>query len=297
MGTPQDHLLEGLPKVTNLENLPTEIAILLLLNLPDPTSLRALVRASPFYHTLYSHKRRLFLSTALFNCLLYDGLNIALTVQEASVILREVNIQNNFGSEGGLIRRKKTIRDRFFEQPSSILVSRHWLDNIDFDILLSTLHYHWKVASVASKYIEETLSVNPVTREPRSAHAYQTASRSESHRVYRALYYFELYCLLFGSYNPDSSPSLFGQGSPKSSQRVELNFVENQFSVLHFLPLLASWEIEEIACIRHYILNQYTIILQNCASELERLDLEVDDQASPPIGKLSFSSLSAFTPQ
>ena len=126
-------------KATSLESLPTEIKILLLLNLPDPASLRAFVRAFPLYHEIYRCQRRRFLSTALFNCLSYNGLHIALTVLEASIILQEVDTQNGDDKED-LIFRKQRLRHQFFEQPSSIYMSRYWLDSIDFDTLISTLH-------------------------------------------------------------------------------------------------------------------------------------------------------------
>jgi hypothetical protein len=87
------------PKATSLKSLPTKIKILLLLNLPDPASLRAFVRASALYHGLYRCQRRLFLSTALFNCLSYNGLHIALTVLEASIILQEVDNQDGDDEE------------------------------------------------------------------------------------------------------------------------------------------------------------------------------------------------------
>jgi hypothetical protein len=282
------------PKATSLESLPTEIKILLLLNLPDPASLRAFVRASALYHELYRCQRRLFLSTALFNCLTYNGLHIALTVLEASVILQEVDNQDGDDQED-LVFRKQRLRYQFFEQPSSIYMSRYWLDNIDFDTLISTLHYHWRIAAVASKYIEETLSTNPVTGELQSFHSHKIISRCESHRVYRALYYFELYCLLFGSHDPGSSPGLFDGGSPEYGQRVTLNYVENQFSLLRFFPLIASWEIEEIACIRHYVLNKYNEILQSCASELQQLELGVGNHAFISTGQLNFSFSPFYT--
>ena len=105
------------------------------------------------------------------NCLSYNGLHIALTVLEASIIFQEVDAQDGDDKED-LIFRKQRLRHRFFEQPSSIYMSRYWLDSMDFDTLISTLSYHWKIAAVAFKYIEETLSTNPVTGEIQSFCAY-----------------------------------------------------------------------------------------------------------------------------
>ena len=255
----------------SLESLPTEIATLLLLNLPDPSSLRALVRVSPLYHELYRQHRRRFLSTALFNCLSYDGLHIALSVQEASTIFSD-------DSDEDPIFRKQKVRQRFFEKPSSMPMSRNWLDSISFDTLISLMQYHWKIAAVACAYIQTTLSANPVTGEP--IPVYPTPSRSESHRIYRALYHFEHYCVLFVSRSkiPDVPPSQDGQAPLQYGRQIALQYTENQFSLYSFLPLIASWEIEEIACIRNYVLKQYTKILQSCALELQQLEeLVVED--------------------
>ena len=123
----------------------------------------------PYFTIFIAPSDDLFLCTARrFNCLSYNGLHVALTIQEASIILQEVDSEESDGSNNyeDLIFRKQRVLFRFFNRPSSIQMSRQWLENIDFNILISILQFHWKVAAIASQYIKETLSINPVTGEP-----------------------------------------------------------------------------------------------------------------------------------
>ncbi len=249
----------------SLERLPTEIKIYILLNLPDPSSLRALVRASPSYHELYAHQRQLLLSTSLLNNLHLDGLYTALTVEEAS---RISHAPDEYGSLDDLYESRKALRVRYFEQPSSKCLSWQWLQRIDFDTLISVIHRHWIITAIACRYFAEKVFMNPVTGELESAASRSQPSRSESRRIHRALYHFELYCLLFVShYISESEHSQYGS-------KVTLHYTENQFSVSAFFPLLESWEIEEVACIREYMMSHYSIIFQNCELELQRKEIE-----------------------
>ena len=129
--------------------------------------------------------------------------------------------------------------------------------------------------------------MNPVTGESESAHINSQPSRSEIHRIHRALYHFELYCLLFVSHKAREDPDMY----PFASKLVALHYTEYQSAIRAFLPLLESWEIEEIACIREHIFSHYSQILQDCAQKLLDREMEGIERIFSLPGKLFYSLL------
>ncbi len=253
-----------------LDGLPPEIKLLVLLNLPDPSSLRALVRASPSYHKIYVRQRQHILSTALFNNLHLDGLHTALTLEEAS---RISHASDSHGSSDRLDFDPAAVRFRYSAQPSSKCLSWQWLQRIDFDTLVSVIRRHWIITTIASRYFEDKTSTNPVTGKLESLVCHSQPSRSESHRIHRALYHFQLYYLLF------VSQKIFPEPPSQYGSRACLRVVDYQYAVSRFLPILESWEIEEIACIREHIMSHYSKIFQNCAPELLKNQIEAGGPA------------------
>jgi len=92
------------------------------------------------------------------------------------------------------------------------------------------------IERVARKYCKDMLSENPVDGE--KILGYREPTGTEMKRVMRGLIRFEMFCMIFGGRSRDTSYS------PISISGL-------------FLSKFAVWEVEEIACIGKYILDQY----------------------------------------
>ena len=116
---------------------------------------------------------------------------------------------------------------------------------------------HAVVTQITSDFCEATLSVHPVTGERIQPH--RELSTNEKRRIHRALYRFELFRVLF------TEPT-----NTEDYPKDEWYFTALEQSLL-YLHCFRVWEIEELACVRDYMIRRYTEILQECSSELSKL--------------------------
>ena len=236
-----------IPRIASLDGLPTELKQLILHSAPNILALQALVRSSPVYHKAYLYERRVLLSTVLLRDIGTDVLPDALAVHKA--------FQIGFDESGG---RKDDVRS-FISQYKAERASSSPImcDSLDIQTLKSLSRLQSVVAKIAVDFCKTTLSIHPVTGQRIPSHA--ELSPNEKRRIYRAFYRFELFRALF------SEPR--GIKIPPESRRC----FDAMDQSLQFLSIFKAWEVEELACVRDYIIGRHTEILRESSSELSRL--------------------------
>jgi hypothetical protein len=130
-------------------------------------------------------------------------------------------------------------------------------DSLDIQTLESLSRLQDVVAKITFDFCETTLSIHPVTGERIQSHG--DLSPNEKRRIYRALYRFELYRALFtepvGIFLPLEDHCYF----------------DSRAKIFNFLSIFKVWEVEELACVRDYIVRRHTEIIQDSSSELPKL--------------------------
>ncbi len=126
---------------------------------------------------------------------------------------------------------------------------------------LEGLKLHSLIQELAIEFCAETLAVHPVAKNPRPNFNF-TASETEKHRIQRALYRFEIFRAWFADMDAKISyrPAGFGE--------VEMSHL--------FLSTMRPWEVEELACIRDWIVRVYRQMLRETRGLITEMDLEVE---------------------
>jgi hypothetical protein len=130
------------------------------------------------------------------------------------------------------------------------------------------------VTKITFDFCETTLSVHPVTGERIQSHG--DLSPNEKRRIYPALHRFELFRALFteppGIQIPPEPPRCF----------------DSMDQSLLFLSIFKVWEVEELACVRDYIIRRHTEILRESSSELSKLcpNKDLNDGGTPSISHI-----------
>jgi len=130
-------------------------------------------------------------------------------------------------------------------------------DSLDIRTLESLSRLQSVVTEITSDFCETTLSVHPVTGE--RVQSLGDLSSNEKRRIYRSLYRFELFRALF------IEP--FDARIPLES-RERFDALDKS---LLFLSVFKHWEVEELACVRDYMIRRYLGILQESSSKLSKL--------------------------
>ena len=130
-------------------------------------------------------------------------------------------------------------------------------DSLDIRTLESLSRLQSVVTEITSDFCETTLSVHPVTGE--RVQSLGDLSSNEKRRIYRSLYRFELFRALF------IEP--FDAQIPLES-RERFDALDKS---LLFLSVFKHWEVEELACVRDYMIRRYLGILQESSSKLSKL--------------------------
>lgn len=235
------------PGNASLDSLPAELKASILHSAPNISTLQTLVRSSPLYHKVYLDKRKVILSAVLLRDIGPQVLPDALAVHKASQI----------GFDGSGLRKdnvKSFISQYKAERGSS---SPATCDSLDIGTLESLSRLQSVVTRITFDFCKATLSVHSVTRERIQPHG--DLSINEKRRIYRALYRFELFRALF------TEPG--GIQIPPESRRC----FDSMDQSLLFLSIFKVWEVEEVACVRDYIIRRHTEILRENSSELSKL--------------------------
>ncbi|KAH8808779.1 hypothetical protein F5884DRAFT_381720 [Xylogone sp. PMI_703] len=217
------------------DDLPNELKVAILLQMHNTPTLQALVRSSPSYHQAYIGQRRLILSTVLLRDLPVEVLPDAIAVQYAFKIPFDSREQ-----------RKKDIESTLSQYKSQRTPSApDALETIEIDTLTSLARLQSVVVDITSDFYKSALALCPFSNG-----TIESLSHNEKRRIYRALYRFELYCVIF-------------------NERMRL--FDNVDQTIIFFSMFKPWEMEELACVRDYIMRSYFEFLEQCASELTRL--------------------------
>jgi hypothetical protein len=130
--------------------------------------------------------------------------------------------------------------------------SRLLSEEIVINATIGAARGHSIVLAVASRYCHSILHTDPIMMEFSKNHL--ASSSEEGYRLQRDLYRYDFCCKLFGRCRQaNSKPPV----------------TEAEVSQL-FLPKLEVWEVEEIACIRQYIMSSYENMLKNSWREFCR---------------------------
>lgn len=220
-----------------LENLPAELRIRILSDVPDLRTLRAVIHASPVYFAQYRSNRKSILAQAL-QAELGDELFVDVYAAFKS---RSSKIGPRRGPNSNVtdfLTLYHGWRCHGEERPTPHMFS---LD----DLRWMTWFYTRTVRPLAAHFV--TWALDNSSARPAASILSDTAhgnmSRIENTRIIRAFYRFEIFCHLFGGTQFESSAFL-------GSYIQQLFFSE-------FEP----WEVEEICCIYSFVKEKYEQII------------------------------------
>lgn len=223
------------PGSPGLEGLAVELQWEILQKLACLPSLDAIVHASPFYHRAYMARRQSILAKVISRDIGTDVLF------EAQALALALKINKKDGSE---------IRD-FFEdyknrrrEPTSVSLESVPLPDT---VILSQVQYAVRFA--VKDFCQATISRHPMSRE--KAQDITPLTTNEAQRINRAFYRFEIFCTIFRNQGFNVRPGL------------------DCMDMCHlFLNQFPPWEVEEIACVRDYIMDRYAQLFAKHMNEL-----------------------------
>ncbi|KAF2271914.1 uncharacterized protein EI97DRAFT_347476, partial [Westerdykella ornata] len=225
---------------SRLENLPPEIRNELLSTL-EINELCSLVHASPVFYKSYRLYRDTIIRRSLARTLA-DIIPDAVAVSEADTDVSEDEFLSHYRSNRA--RGAAVILDK----------------NISLDQLIGiAAFYRRTIQPLVAKYthwVQETL---PEARTP--------LSRSETIRVTRAMYRFQLYCWLWGQ----------GPRRRRSTPRI----TPPDVVLYKFFCKYKPWEVEEILCIWSFASRVYNRLLSDLYSDLQSSDRHTSAESRP----------------
>lgn len=253
---------EMIPQRASLERLPVEIQQIILHQMPDFGTLQALISASPPYLNAYRTQARSILSDILRRSVHPDVLC------DASANVDVLKLPRNYDDYvPGLkafvqqYRTTRALQDAGPEPVGPNAMDKLW-------------EFHLSVIDVTKDFCDYALSMHPVTGE--SPCHYTPLSPNEMRRVHKAFYRYELFTRLFREsdlYLDEQEVRHRDQDSDKTSlalQRDSIRSLDDQDRSWLFLALFKAWEIEEIACVRDYIINRYDELYKVYKSEVRK---------------------------
>lgn len=218
-----------------LEGLPVELQSEILQRLPDLLSLDAIVHASPSYHKAYVARRKSILAKVVTRDVGLD------TLFEAHAIATALTTNRKDGLEiRGFLENFRTTR----RKSAAVSFERFPLPHI---AILSQVQYAVRFAM--KDFCQATLSRHPLSSAKEEG--IRPLSTYETRRISRALYRFELFC------------TIFSQPGFKVKQQLDCMDMCH-----HFLNQFPPWEVEEIACIRDYIIGRHAQLFAKHEHEL-----------------------------
>jgi hypothetical protein len=200
-------------------SLPREINNLIMCNLSDIQSLKAVILSHSFFYRLFLEGRNSIIHQIVSRTI-PSGL-----LFHAVIILESSRLQP-------WARGKVKHLLHLYHHKRDILLSRQW--TISDALALCQFHHH--VSFFASNFAMSALSKlppNPDAKEPSL-----TPSMTEWSRIYRNFYRFELYCNLFRPYGGKKEP----QPRLSAEEQREL-----------FFDLYSPWENEQLACVHDFL--------------------------------------------
>ncbi|KAL8644648.1 MAG: hypothetical protein Q9226_007662 [Calogaya cf. arnoldii] len=268
-----------------MENLPAEMQAQVLLQIPDVSSLRNLVHASPIFHNVYRARREFFLGTVLGREIRPYARDALATIQ-ASCIDRHVEHKHSFkafyrkcypvkrpayscvkmdlphGHEKMSHQHASRSSDRQ-ELPSDPVP---WLnERLSFDGILALLRLQRVVSFAVELFCAKALSTHPISGTPVS---YAALSYDEDVRIRRAFYRYQTFWTLA---NPSTQPLFDGTSSalpdkvPKWQDHKQLDMAIAAGGIFKRIP---SWELTELICVSDFLVQKYTEVYKKHQNEL-----------------------------
>ena len=245
----------------SLEDVPVEVQQIILHQMPDFSTLKALISASPAYLRAYLSQRHSIMSDILHRSIHPDVLLDAMAIVDALKLSR--NYDDYVPNLKAFVEQYKTTR-------ASLDVD---LEPLEPSTTEELWKFHLLVLDVTKDFCDYALSTHPVTGQ--SLDHYASLSPNEARRIHRALYRYELFTRLF--HEPDFylEEQRFRDRRPGRSrlalQRDSIRSLDSQDKSWLFFPLFKAWEIEEIACVRDYVTHRYDEPYRFCKSELQEM--------------------------
>lgn len=251
------------PQRTNLEDVPVEIQQTILHQMPDLPTLQALISASPSYLRAYQSQRHSILSNILLRDIHPDVLFDVLAIVDALKLPR--NYDDYVPQMKVFIEQYKTARD-------SLRVA---LKQLEPSIKENVWGFHLSVIDVTKDFCDYALSTHPVTGH--SLNHRTSLSPNEVRRIHRAFYRYELFTVLFREsdvYHNEQIERHRDRDPDRARlavQRDSIRSLDDQDRSFLFFALFRAWEVEEIACVRDYIIHRYDELHKQCKSEWQEM--------------------------
>ena len=203
-----------------MENLPAEMQAQILLHIPNVSSLRSLVHASPIFHNVYGARREFFLGTVLGREIKSYGRDALATIQ-ASCIDRNMEHKSSFKAfyrECYPVKKAADATVKMDSPPGHEKMSQEhpsrsserqelpsdpvpWLnERLSFDGILVLLRLQRVVSFAVELFCANALSAHPISGTPVS---YAALSYDEDVRIRRAFYRYQTFWTLA---NPSTQP-------------------------------------------------------------------------------------------
>jgi hypothetical protein len=226
-----------------IEALPEEIKITILKTLADPTTLNSLVSTSHSFYRSYITNRE-----STFRAILGISLDLlpeTIYLQEARKLKRGPNWSADLRN---LLAGYRTSR---------ILIEPLHIDNLRCakqEDVLKIAEVHSVVEAFTEEFCKKILTTTDETEYP-------ALTKTETRRIHRAIYRFEIFGELFHYIDPRLDPDWCTGDDFSAESFAEL-----------FLSYFEPWEVEEIACIRDFIFEFYRRSIEECMPEIAKLD-------------------------
>ena len=243
----------------SLEDVPVEIQQIILHQMPDFSTLQALISTSPAYLRAYLSQRHSIMSDILHRSIHPNVLLDAMAIVDALKLSR--NYDDYVPNLKAFVEQHKTTRASLgidLEPLKSRTTEELW-------------EFHLLVLDVTKDFCDYALSTHPVTGQ--SLDHYTSLSPNEVRRIHRAFYRYELFTRLFHEpdfYREEQRVRDRRPGRcPLALQRNSIRSLDSQDQSWLFFPLFKAWEVEEIACVRDYITHRYDELYRVRKSEVQ----------------------------
>lgn len=230
--------------MTSLEGLVPDIHFLLLFECPDISTLWALSRASPRSYSSFRKHREFILTTIITREVGHEIL------YEATSALSSSRFESRGPPKAQALDWIAKYRD------GTTGISTQSLRSFLESELLPLLRMHRDVKFFAERYIEERFGIMSSIYHYES-HRWDVNSVSDTERlrIYRAIYRFTIFGILF---------YVHPERDTRQTGPQYLNATEQSHS---FLTLYPAWQVEELSCISDFIVDQIRIKWQEIEDE------------------------------
>ena len=238
---------------SHIEGLPAELQIDILKYLCTTRALRSLIYASPRYYQVFLAAKESILSEHIKNIISMEAMPDALKASSES---RDPPYGLSFRDVEESLARfdEKLLNSIFMEMklPVSESVRLIKLNNSITYHMEGFAGYTLRNLYVCSMSIDPKLTTTSI--DPNST------SETEHIRLQRAFYRVDLFCYVFHS-------------SDKFNHRTHKQ-IASKAQEAHFLSRLPPWEVEEIACVWHYLRKRLELLFNGFEDNFVKTALE-----------------------